>query len=48
MSALALRGVAAAGTIVNFIAGALALIVFKAVNPLRKPHATYFLGSSPR
>ena len=43
MSALALRGVAAAGTIVNFIIGALALIVFKTANPLHKPHAAYFL-----
>lgn len=43
MSALALRGVAAAGTIVNFIAGALALVVFKTANPLHKPHAAYFL-----
>ena len=43
MSALALRGVAAGGTIVNFIAGALALVVFKTVNPLHKPHAAYFL-----
>ena len=43
MSALARRGVAAAGTIVNFIAGALALIVFKSTNPLQKPRAAYFL-----
>ncbi len=43
MSALSLRAVAAAGTIVNFIAGAMALFPFKAVNPLRKPHAAYFL-----
>jgi hypothetical protein len=43
MSALALRGVAAAGTIVNFIIGALALVVFKTANPLHKPHAAYFL-----
>ena len=43
MSALALHGVAAAGTIVNFIIGALALLVFKTANPLHKPHAAYFL-----
>src|SRR5579862_326754 len=43
LSALAVRGVAAAGTIVNFIAGALALAVFKTVNPLHKPRAAYFL-----
>ncbi|MGA2186857.1 MAG: hypothetical protein ABSH47_27930 [Bryobacteraceae bacterium] len=29
--------------IVNFIVGALALVVFKRVNPLHKPHAAYFL-----
>jgi hypothetical protein len=43
MSALALRGVAAAGTVVNFISGALGLVAFKAANPLRKPHAAYLL-----
>jgi hypothetical protein len=43
MGALGLRGVAAAGTIVNFIAGALALAVFKTANPLHKPQAAYFL-----
>lgn len=43
MSALAVRGVAAAGTIVNFIIGALALIAFKMANPLHKPRAAYFL-----
>jgi hypothetical protein len=43
MSALALRGVEAAGTVVNFIAGALGLIAFKATNPRQKPHAAYFL-----
>jgi hypothetical protein len=43
MSELAVRGVAAGGTIVNFIVGALALVLLKAVNPLHKPHATYFL-----
>jgi hypothetical protein len=40
MSDLARRGVAAAGTIVNFIAGALALIAFRTA---RKPHVAYFL-----
>jgi hypothetical protein len=43
MSTLALRGVAAGGTLVNFITGALALGVFKMVNPLRRPHAAYSL-----
>src|SRR5690348_18380866 len=43
MSALALRGVEAAGTIVNFIAGALGLIAFKATDPRQKPHTAYFL-----
>ncbi len=43
MSALALRGVAAGGTIVNFIVGSLALVVLKKANPLRTPHAAYFL-----
>ena len=43
MSDLARRGVAAAGTIVNFIAGALALVAFKATDPRRKPHLAYFL-----
>ena len=43
MSALSLRGVAAAGTIVNFIAGAIALVASRSVNPLQKPHAAYFL-----
>jgi hypothetical protein len=43
MSALALRGVEAAGTVVNFIAGALGLIAFKATNPRQKPHMAYFL-----
>ncbi len=43
MSALARRGVAAAGTIVNFIAGAIGLVVFKATDPVRKPHTAYFL-----
>jgi hypothetical protein len=43
MSALARRGVAAAGTIVNFTAGAIGLVVFRATNPARKPHVAYFL-----
>lgn len=43
MGTLARRGVAAAGTIANFIAGALALLAFKRTNPLEKPHAAYFL-----
>lgn len=43
ISALARRGVAAAGTIVNFIAGAIGLVAFRATNPLRKPHMAYFL-----
>ena len=43
ISALARRGVAAAGTIVNFIAGAIGLVIFKATDPLRKPHSAYFL-----
>ena len=43
MSALAIRGVAAGGTIVNFIMGSLALVVLKKANPLRTPHAAYFL-----
>jgi len=43
MSAFARRGVSAAGTIVNFIAGAIGLVAFKATNPMRKSHTTYFL-----
>jgi len=43
MSALALRGVEAAGTVVNFIAGALGLIAFNGTDPRRKPHRAYFL-----
>ncbi len=43
MSALARRGASAAGTIVNFIAGALALVAFKTTNPLQKRHTAYFL-----
>src|ERR1035437_4156427 len=36
MGTLARRGVAAAGTIANFIAGALALFAFKMTNPREK------------
>ena len=43
ISALARRGVAAAGTIVNFIAGAIGLVAFRATNPLSRPHIAYFL-----
>ena len=43
ISALARRGVAAAGTIVNFVAGAIGLVAFQATNPGRKPHISYFL-----
>jgi len=43
ISALVRRGVAAAGTIVNFIAGAIGLVALKASNPVRKPHISYFL-----
>jgi len=43
ISALARRGVAAAGTIVNFIAGAIGLVALKATSPVRKPHISYFL-----
>ncbi len=43
ISALARRGVATARTIVNFIAGAIGLVAFKATNPVRKPHISYFL-----
>jgi hypothetical protein len=43
ISALARRGVAAAGTIVNLIAGAIGLVALKATNPVRKPHISYFL-----
>jgi hypothetical protein len=43
MGSPARRGVAAAGTIANFIAGALALVAFKRIDPRQKPHAAYFL-----
>jgi hypothetical protein len=43
MSALARRCVSAAGTGANFLAGLLGLVAFKSTNPLRKPHAAYFL-----
>src|SRR2546430_13616929 len=37
VSALARRGVAAAGTIVNFIAGGIWLVALRATNPVRQP-----------
>lgn len=43
ITALARRGVAAAGTIVNFIAGGIGLAALKATNPARQPHMSYFL-----
>jgi len=43
ISALARRGVAAAGTIVNFVAGAIGLVALRATNPVRRPHLSYFL-----
>jgi len=43
MGTIARRGVAAAGTIANCVAGALALPAFKRTNPQEKPHAAYFL-----
>jgi hypothetical protein len=43
MGALARRGGAAAGTIVNVIAGVFALLAFKRTNPQQKPHLAYFL-----
>lgn len=43
LSALARRGVAAAGTLVNFLAGSVALIALKAIAPARKPHTAYVL-----
>jgi hypothetical protein len=43
MTGLARRGVAAAGTIANFIAGTCALLAFKRVDARQKPHAAYFL-----
>src|SRR5207245_10137212 len=43
MGALARRGVAAAGTIINLIAGAIGLVAFRATSAARKPHAAYFL-----
>lgn len=43
MGALARRGVSAAGTIVNFVAGAFALAALKITNPRQKPHTAYFL-----
>ncbi len=43
MTALAIRGLAAAGTIVNFVAGGLALALLRAIRPRERPHAAYFL-----
>jgi len=43
MSALASRGVSAAGTIVNFIAGALAFAALTRIPPRTRPHLTYAL-----
>ena len=43
MNGVARRSVAAAGTIVNFIAGGLGLVAFKATTAARKPHIAYFL-----
>src|SRR2546423_5082842 len=43
MSALARRGVAAAGTIANFVAGAGGLMASNATNPGREAHVSYFL-----
>src|SRR5216117_3547103 len=43
MGPLARRGVAAAGTIANFIAGAFALLALMMTNPRQKPHTAYFL-----
>lgn len=40
------RAVAAAGTIVNFIAAAVALIAFRMTDPRRKPRFAYFLWLS--
>jgi len=39
----AMRGVAAAGTIVNFIAGAIALLALRSVPARERPHTYYFL-----
>jgi hypothetical protein len=43
MGALARRGVAAAGTIANFSAGAFALLVYRMTNARQKPRLAYFL-----
>ncbi|HJT15994.1 MAG TPA: hypothetical protein VJ853_01325 [Thermoanaerobaculia bacterium] len=43
MSPLGSRMVSAAGTIANFIAAAIGLALFRATDPMRKPHAAYFL-----
>jgi hypothetical protein len=42
MGALARRGVSAAGTIANFIAGAFGLLAFRMTAPRQKPCAAYF------
>lgn len=40
---VARRGVSAAGTVANFIAGTFALAAFKITNPRQNPHIAYFL-----
>jgi len=47
MGAIARRGVAAAGTIANFVAGALALPAFKRSNPREKRTPPTSCGCSP-
>jgi len=43
MSTLAFRGVAAAGTIVNFVVGALAFVALGLTSARKRPHTFYFL-----
>ena len=43
IGSLASRGVSAAGTIVNFVAAAMALVAFRATDATKRPHAAYFL-----
>jgi hypothetical protein len=43
IGSLAGRGVSAAGTIVNFVAAAMALVAFRATDAPMRPHAAYFL-----
>jgi hypothetical protein len=43
MSPWGRRGVAAGGTIVNFIAGLVALAAFRTADPGKRPHRAYFL-----